>query len=386
MKQVCRQARAEGRLVGFVPTMGALHAGHLSLIEAARRDASPVVVSIFVNPKQFGPNEDYAKYPRDPEDDRRLLEQAGVDFLFAPTVEEMYPAGFRTSVNVEGLGDRLEGKIRPGHFRGVATVVLKLLEIVAPRFAYFGRKDAQQARIIRQMALDLALDSEIVVCPIVREPDGLALSSRNRYLSPAERNAATVLYRALSRARRAIEEGERDTLRIVAATRQELAAEPLASVDYVEIVDADSFEPVVRLTRSCLVLLAVRFGATRLIDNMQVEMDSRRRSDLHRSCEARLQTHLWRSHRSCFTASQDFGRMALGRRFVPNFGDAAVGTDQERGAHDAQKRFAQELLHAPRAVGFDGLEFGIAQQRKVQIIFGGEFGLRSRRYRRCSRG
>lgn len=274
MKQVCRQARAEGRLVGFVPTMGALHAGHLSLIEAARRHASPVAVSIFVNPKQFGPNEDYAKYPRDPENDRRLLEQAGVDYLFAPAVEEMYPAGFRTSVNVEGLSDRLEGNIRPGHFRGIATVVLKLLEIVAPRFAYFGRKDAQQARIIRQMALDMALDSEIVVCPIVREPDGLALSSRNRYLSPAERKAATVLYRALSRAQRMIEEGERDTLRIATAARQELAGEPLASVDYVEIVDAGSFELAVRLTPSCLALLAVRFGGTRLIDNMQVEMDS----------------------------------------------------------------------------------------------------------------
>ena len=248
MKQVARQARAEGRLVGFVPTMGALHAGHLSLIEAARREASPVAVSIFVNPKQFGPSEDFANYPRDSrKTTAQLLEQAGVDFLFAPPLRRCIPPGFRTSVNVEGLADRLEGKIRPGHFRGVATVVLKLLEIVAPRFAYFGRKDAQQARIIRQMALDLALDSEIMVCPIVREPDGLALSSRNRYLSPAERSAATVLYRALSRARRAIEEGERDTLRIVAAARQELAGEPLASVDYVEMVDAGSFETVVRL-------------------------------------------------------------------------------------------------------------------------------------------
>jgi pantoate--beta-alanine ligase len=272
MKQVARKARAEGRLVGFVPTMGALHAGHLSLIEAARRGASPVIVSIFVNPKQFGPNEDYAKYPRDWENDRQKLEEAGVDFLFAPPVEEIYPAGFRTSVNVEGLADRLEGKIRPGHFRGVATVVLKLLEIVAPRFAYFGRKDAQQARIIRQLAADLALDSEIVVCPIVREPDGLALSSRNRYLSPAERKAATVLYRALSRARRAMEEGEREAMRITGLMRQELAGEPLAAADYVEIVDADSFEPIMRLTRSCLVLLAARFGNTRLIDNMQVEI------------------------------------------------------------------------------------------------------------------
>ena len=272
MKQVSRQARAEGRLTGFVPTMGALHAGHLSLIEAARRDASPVIASIFVNPKQFGPSEDYKKYPRDLEGDRQKLDEAGVEFLFAPPVEEIYPAGFRTSVSVEGLGDRLEGKIRPGHFRGVATVVLKLLEIVAPRFTYFGRKDAQQARIIRQMAADLALDSEIVVCPILREPDGLALSSRNQYLSPADRKAATVLYRALSRARLAIEDGERDSMRIVTAMRQELAGEPLGAPDYVEIVDADSFEPIMRLTRTCLVLLAVRFGATRLIDNMQVEI------------------------------------------------------------------------------------------------------------------
>ena len=276
MKQVARQVRAEGRLTGLVPTMGALHAGHISLIEAARRDASPVIVSIFVNPKQFAPSEDYTKYPRDLEADRQKLEEAGVDFLFAPSVEEMYPTGFRTSVNVEGLADRLEGKIRPGHFRGVATVVLRLLEIVAPRFAYFGRKDAQQARIIRQMATDLALESEIVVCPIVREPDGVALSSRNRYLSPEERKAATVLYRALSRARRTIEEGEREAMRILALVRQELAEEPLASADYAEIIDADSFEPIMRLTRSCLVLLAARFGSTRLIDNMQVEIaDSR---------------------------------------------------------------------------------------------------------------
>src|SRR5579862_482750 len=214
MKQVARQARSGGRIVGFVPTMGALHAGHLSLVEAARRDSSPVVVSIFVNPKQFGPQEDYAKYPRAFEADREALERAGVDLLFAPSVEEMYPAGFRTSVSVEGLGDRLEGRIRPGHFRGVTTVVLKLLEIVAPQFAYFGRKDAQQARLIRQMATDLALDAEIVVCPIVREADGLAMSSRNAYLSPTERRTASVLYRALDAARQAITSGERDAARL----------------------------------------------------------------------------------------------------------------------------------------------------------------------------
>jgi pantoate--beta-alanine ligase len=273
MKQTARQAQAKGRVIGFVPTMGALHAGHLSLVEAARRETSPVVASIFVNPKQFGPNEDFAKYPRAFEADRELLEHAGVDVLFAPTVEEMYPAGFRTVVNVEGLSDRLEGRVRPGHFRGVATVVLRLLEIVSPRFAYFGRKDAQQARIIRQMASDLALDTEIVACPIVREADGLAMSSRNAYLSPSERRAATVLFRALSRAREMIAAGERDAARLVDAMHRVLAAEPLAVPDYVEIADSDSLEPVTLLRKECLALLAVRIGATRLIDNMLIEFE-----------------------------------------------------------------------------------------------------------------
>jgi pantoate--beta-alanine ligase len=272
MKQVARQARADGRVVGFVPTMGALHAGHLSLVEAARREASPVVVSIFVNPKQFGPNEDFARYPRTFDADRERLEGAGVDVLFAPSTEEMYPPGFRTVVNVEGLGDRLEGRTRPGHFRGVATVVLRLLEIVSPRFAYFGRKDAQQVRIIRQMTSDLALDGEIVVCPIVREPDGLATSSRNAYLSPEERRAAPVLYRALDRARQAIAAGERDAARMIQTMRGVLAAEPLAFPDYVEIVDADSLEAATLLRNECLALLAVRIGATRLIDNMLIDV------------------------------------------------------------------------------------------------------------------
>lgn len=274
MKQLARQARDQGHVIGFVPTMGALHAGHLFLIDAARRETSSVVVSIFVNPRQFGPSEDYAKYPRDLDRDRELLQQAGVDVLFAPSVEEMYPAGFRTAVTVEGLGDRLEGRIRPGHFRGVTTVVLKLLEIVGPRFAYFGRKDAQQARIIGQMARDLALDTEISVCPIAREADGLAMSSRNRYLSHDERRAATVLYRALDRARGAIETGEYDAARLTESMRGVLRSEPLAAVDYVEIVDADSLEPVVRLRGTCLVLLAVRIGPVRLIDNMLVEEEA----------------------------------------------------------------------------------------------------------------
>jgi pantoate--beta-alanine ligase len=272
MKQVARQARTDGRVIGFVPTMGALHAGHLSLIEAARRETSPVVVSIFVNPKQFGPNEDFARYPRTFDADRERLEDSGVDVLFAPSTEEMYPPGFRTVVNVEGLGDRLEGRTRPGHFRGVATVVIRLLEIVSPRFAYFGRKDAQQARIIRQMTSDLALDAEIVVCPIVREPDGLATSSRNAYLSPEERRAAPVLYRALDRARQAIAAGERDSARLIQTLRGVLAAEPLALPDYVEIVDANSLEAVTALRDECLALLAVRIGATRLIDNMLMDV------------------------------------------------------------------------------------------------------------------
>src|SRR5262249_9027904 len=183
MKEHARQARAEGRVIGFVPTMGALHAGHLALVKRAKRECSPVVASIFLNPKQFGPKEDLAKYPRTFEADREKFAGAGVESLFAPEAAEMYPPDFRTYVNVDGLSDRLEGRSRPGHFRGVTTVVLKLLEIVQPHFAYFGRKDAQQVRLISQMARDLNLDTEIVVCPIVREADGLALSSRNAYLS-----------------------------------------------------------------------------------------------------------------------------------------------------------------------------------------------------------
>jgi pantoate--beta-alanine ligase len=271
MKQVAHQARAEARPVGFVPTMGALHEGHMSLVRAAMADCRPVIASIFVNPAQFGPGEDLQNYPRTFESDRKRLEEAGVGYLFAPEAGEMYPQGFRTWVNVEGLSDRLEGRVRPGHFRGVATIVLKLLEIVQPQKAFFGRKDAQQARLIQQMARDLHLDSEIIVCPIVREPDGLAMSSRNAYLSPDERRAATVLYRALDGTRLAIERGERDALRLTAAIREIIGREPLAQIDYVELVDADTLEPVTRLRRTCLALLAARFGATRLIDNLLIE-------------------------------------------------------------------------------------------------------------------
>ena len=271
MKEQARQARAENRVIGLVPTMGALHAGHLSLIERARRECSPVIASIFVNPKQFGPNEDFSKYPRTFESDSEKLEHAGVDSLFAPEPAEIYPQGFSTYVNVDGLSDRLEGRSRPGHFRGVTTVVIKLLQIVQPNFAYFGRKDAQQSRLITKMTRDLNLDTEIVICPPVREPDGLALSSRNVYLSADERKAATVLHRTLSAAKDELAAGVRDALQLQAVLQRILGAERHARVDYAEIVDAELFEPVVRVNKSCYVLLAVFIGKTRLIDNLYIE-------------------------------------------------------------------------------------------------------------------
>jgi len=244
MKETVRQARAENHVIGFIPTMGALHEGHLSLIRRARVDCSRVYASIFLNPTQFGPNEDLSRYPKTFESDVEKLTAAGVEVLFAPEIIEIYPPGFRTYVNVEGLSERLEGRSRPGHFRGVTTVVLKLFEIVQPQFAYFGRKDAQQVRILQQMAVDLNLNVEIVVCPIVREGERLALSSRNTYLNSEERRAATVLQRALDEARRELNSGTRDALQLQTTIRRVLSSEPLARVDYVEIVDAESFEPV----------------------------------------------------------------------------------------------------------------------------------------------
>jgi pantoate--beta-alanine ligase len=272
MKETVRQACAENHVVGFIPTMGALHEGHLSLIRRAKADCSRVYASIFLNPTQFGPNEDLSKYPRTFERDVEQLNNAGVDVLFAPDAKEIYPVGFRSYVNVEGLSERLEGKSRPGHFRGVATVVLKLFEIVQPQFAYFGRKDAQQVRILQQMAADLNLNVEIVVCPIVREPDGLALSSRNTYLNAEERRAATVLHRALDAARRELSASTRDALQLQTAIRRVLSNEPLARVDYTEIVDAETFEPVASVgLRAVYALLAVFIGKTRLIDNLLIE-------------------------------------------------------------------------------------------------------------------
>jgi pantoate--beta-alanine ligase len=273
MKQAAHSARRQELVIGLVPTMGALHEGHLSLIREARKQCSPVVVSIFVNPKQFGPTEDLAKYPRTLEADRKALEDLGVDYAFVPSAEEMYPAGFRTSVTVEGLSERLEGRSRAGHFRGVATVVLKLFEIVQPNVAFFGRKDAQQARILRQMAADLDLQTQLVVCPIIREADGLALSSRNAYLKGDERRSATVLYRSLEALRREIAAGERDVARLLGVLRRVIESDPSVAIDYAEIVDADTFEPAQTLWKTCYALIAARVGGTRLIDNALIESE-----------------------------------------------------------------------------------------------------------------
>ncbi|MGB8473302.1 MAG: pantoate--beta-alanine ligase [Candidatus Acidiferrum sp.] len=271
MKEYARAARAEELVIGLVPTMGALHEGHTALAKRARQECSRVIASVFVNPKQFGPKEDYKKYPRDLEKDAAELAAVGVDALFAPEAADVYPDGFRTYVNVEGISERLEGRSRPGHFRGVATVVLKLFEIVQPHFAYFGRKDAQQVRIISEMARDLNLDTEIVVCPIVREADGLALSSRNAYLSAEERKAARVLHRALEAARDELTAGVRDALQLQTVMRRVIETEPLALADYAEVVSAETFEPVVRVARPCYAVLAVFIGKTRLIDNLLIE-------------------------------------------------------------------------------------------------------------------
>jgi len=261
------------RPLGLVPTMGALHEGHFSLVRQAKTQCSPVVVSIFVNPKQFGPAEDLKKYHKSLQSDRDALADLGVDILFAPSVEEMYPAGFSTSVTVKGLSDRWEGRARPGHFDGVATVVLKLFQIVQPRTAFFGRKDAQQARVIEHMVADLNLDTQIDLCPIVREPDGLALSSRNVYLSPDDRLAATAISRTLAACKEKIESGERDVERLLAIMRDKLEAEPRLTIDYVEIVDAVTFEPLRAIRGNCYALIAAKAGGTRLIDNAYIEPD-----------------------------------------------------------------------------------------------------------------
>jgi pantoate--beta-alanine ligase len=258
--------------LGFVPTMGYLHAGHLSLVEAARAECASVAAAIFVNPIQFGPQEDLAAYPRDLQHDLALLQDAGVDLVWAPSADEMYPPGFQTWVTVDGLTQPLEGAMRPGHFRGVTTIVAKLFNAVQPDKAYFGQKDAQQAAVIRRMAQDLNFNLEVLVCPIVREADGLAMSSRNTYLNPAERRAALVLSRALNTARRAFENGVRDAGRLRALVTETVAAEPLARLQYVSCADAFSLQEIDGpLQMAALLSMAVYVGKTRLIDNLVLE-------------------------------------------------------------------------------------------------------------------
>lgn len=271
MQAASAELRRRGRRIGFVPTMGALHEGHLSLVRRSKQQADGTVVSIFVNPAQFGPHGDYLNYPRDLDRDTHRLEQESVDFLFAPPVEEMYPSDFQTYVTLEPVSAPLEGQFRPGHFRGVATVVLKLVSIVQPDVAFFGRKDAQQCAVIQRMVRDLNLPLEIVVCPIIREPDGLAMSSRNAYLSPDERPAARLLYHSLCRARDLIRSGERRPEPILAEMRQLISREPQARIDYIEVVDPDGFTPTARVEGRALIALAVWIGRARLLDNLLVE-------------------------------------------------------------------------------------------------------------------
>ena len=269
MSSVARKSRREqDKTVGLVPTMGALHEGHLSLVREARRMCDVVVVSVFVNPTQFGPGEDFEHYPRDLTKDTALLTDYNVDYIFAPTVEEIYPKGFSTYVNVEGLSEQLEGASRPGHFRGVATVVTILLNTIRPDFAFFGQKDAQQALVIRRLVKDLAFDAEIVILPIVREDSGLAISSRNLYLTTDEQNSANVIHKALVQAKTTFKEGERNAHRIMDVVRNTIEAEPRARLDYVTIADAETLEKIDRIDeRPTLIAVAAYVGKTRLIDN-----------------------------------------------------------------------------------------------------------------------
>jgi pantoate--beta-alanine ligase len=267
---VSKEAHRAGKRVGFVPTMGALHEGHLSLIRTARAQAEVVIASVFVNPAQFGPNEDFSRYPRQPELDSAMLAAEKTDYLFMPSTEEMYPPGAGTWVTVEGISDKLDGRSRPGHFRGVTTVVAKLFNIVQPDLAFFGQKDGAQAAIIGKMVSDLNFDIRIVVCPIVREADGLAMSSRNVYLTPEQRRQATVLYRSLMRVQSLVDQGESSAARLHVAGTQVMAEEPAVKLDYFEIVDRNTLDPVSDISRGALVAVAAYLGSTRLIDNIVV--------------------------------------------------------------------------------------------------------------------
>jgi pantoate--beta-alanine ligase len=271
MHAACTQRKREGKRIGLVPTMGALHEGHLSLVRAARAQSDVVAASIFVNPLQFGPTEDLAKYPRQFERDRELLDAEGCELLFAPEAKDMYPAGATTYVEVAGLSERLDGQSRPGHFRGVTTVVSKLFHVVEPDAAFFGQKDAAQVAIIRKMVADQNFPVRIVVCPIVREKDGLAMSSRNAYLDPLQRKQATVLHRALMRVQALADTGERSAAKLVEAGKQVIAEEPGARLDYFEAVSPDTLEPVADVSGGALIAVAAWMGATRLIDNVVLD-------------------------------------------------------------------------------------------------------------------
>ena len=266
-RAACRDARASRKRLGLVPTMGALHEGHLSLVRAAKAQCDAVAVSIFVNPTQFGPTEDLSKYPRQFDRDRQLLEKEGIDILFAPSVDEIYPDGPVTWVSVEGLSEKLDGRTRPGHFRGVTTIVAKLFNIIEPDAAFFGQKDAAQLAVIRRMVQDLNLPVEIVACPIVRESDGLAMSSRNTYLNLEERGRALVLQRSLQRAQQEFQTGESTAAKLISAAKEVFAREPQVVLDYFEIVDPDTLDPVKRISQKTLVAVAAYVGSTRLIDN-----------------------------------------------------------------------------------------------------------------------
>lgn len=270
-QSACAQLRGEGRILGLVPTMGALHEGHLSLVRAAHAECDLVAVSIFVNPTQFGPNEDFSKYPRTFEEDCALLEREGVHLVFAPTVEEMYPAGATTFVHVEGISERLDGASRPGHFRGVATVVSKLFHIAVPHRAYFGQKDAAQVAVLRRMVRDLNFPLQLVVCPIVREADGLAMSSRNRYLSPKERRQALVLSRALNKVKEASAAGEISAQKLIAVAGGVFAEEPEVRIDYIAVVNPDTLEDISDTHNGALIAVAAFVGTTRLIDNLLLQ-------------------------------------------------------------------------------------------------------------------
>ena len=270
-RAACRDVRASRKRLGLIPTMGALHEGHLSLVRAAKAQCDAVAVSIFVNPTQFGPTEDLSKYPRQFERDCRLLEKESVEILFSPPVEEIYPGGQVTWVVVEGLSEKLDGRSRPGHFRGVTTIIAKLFHIVEPEAAFFGQKDAAQLAVIRRMVHELNFPVEIVACPIVREADGLAMSSRNAYLNREERGRALVLQRSLQRAQQEFQAGERIAARLISAAKEVLTREPRVRLDYFEIVDPDTLDPVERISGKTLVAIAAYVGSTRLIDNLVLQ-------------------------------------------------------------------------------------------------------------------